>query len=296
MQPPSWHTHNMVKPNTHSVVSATQHNMHVMPCLGVGTPTGRSQAQQSGKPTAVGQRQSLTSQGCPSPSWPAALGAQCKRTDGSYCYAAAAAAAAAAAVQALGKLKLAGWGFKRSDDSAAAAAAAADRSSTTQMAPGLADHPDVAQSAGSSSSTAPPAAAAHSADHAQASHQAAQQGETPRAADAAESVAAAATAAAADGGGGGGLQAAAPFDGFLLCLDQLVQHSYSLLRDQLKRRLTPLLADCISPENNVMTVAVGDGCAAGEQPLSPSAAGAAVAGSAAESPAHAEAALMNYRR
>jgi hypothetical protein len=57
------------------------------------------------------------------------------------------------------------------------------------------------------------------------------------------------------------------------------------------------LADCISPENNVMAVAVGDGSGgAGEQPLSPSAAGAAVAGSAAESPAHAEAALMNYRR
>jgi hypothetical protein len=122
-----------------------------------------------------------------------------------------------------------------------------------------------------------------------------------------------AAAAAATGVSAESLHAAAPLAAFMLCLDHLVQHSYILLRDQLKRRLTPLLADCVSPNSdNVMTgsydtdamrapasysaAAAAAAVASAGQPLSPSAAGAAVAGSAAESAAHAEAALMNYRR
>jgi hypothetical protein len=159
---------------------------------------------------------------------------------------------------------------------------------------------------------------------------------------------------------------AAPLGAFLLCLDLLVQHAYVLLRDQLKRRLTPLLAECVSPDSDLDpsdascstgtgVYAAADGVAAGGQgaaggsslavagsspaedaqaagssaaatldsaaaaaaaaagggggggggvtqqgqqgqPVSPSAARAAVAGAAAQSSAHAEAALMNYRR
>jgi hypothetical protein len=113
------------------------------------------------------------------------------------------------------------------------------------------------------------------------------------------------------------VHAEAPLGAFLLCLDLLVQHAYALLRDQLKRRLTPLLAECVSPDSDLDlgsgptgpqaadgTTAAAAAAAAGDegqiegqgQPLSPSTAGAAVAGAAAESHAHAEAALMNYRR
>jgi hypothetical protein len=123
--------------------------------------------------------------------------------------------------------------------------------------------------------------------------------------------AAAVAAAAADAAvvSAQSLHAAAPLAAFMLCLDHLVQHSYILLRDQLKRRLTPLLADCVSPDNHNVMAASGSyhndimgapasdsAAAAAGQPLSPSAAGAAAAGSTAESAAHAEAALMNFRR
>jgi len=199
----------------------------------------------------------------------------------------------------LGKLKLSGWGFsKRSDEAAAPAAAAA--------------------AAGSRSSST------SSQMHSSAEHQQQQQQ---------EQLAAAATEAAAAAAGNGSsrcsptpaasmdsLHGAAPLDAFLLGLDGLVQHAFILLRDQLKRRLTPLLADCVSPENYQCVMPVSDmalltpagteggvgsgGGAAGEQaagasaaePISPTMAGAAVGGSAAASHAHAEAALMTYRR
>lgn len=205
-------------------------------------------------------------------------------------------AASSSILQALGKLKLSGWGFsKRSDEAAAAPAAAA--------------------AAGSRSSSTSSSQMHSSAEHQQQQH---------------EQLAAAATEAAAAGSSSSSrssptpaasmdsLHAAAPLDAFLLSLDGLVQHAFILLRDQLKRRLTPLLADCVSPENNVMPVSdmalvtpagteggngsgggaagqQGAGASAGE-PISPTMAGAAVGGSAAASHAHAEAALMTYRR
>lgn len=206
-------------------------------------------------------------------------------------------------LQALSKLKIGGWGFKRSVDAGAAGT------------PPAAGTPSAAAAAESGSSTT---GAAEQQEHMQASteltHSQTAAPATGAPADAASSAAAAAAVTAES------LHQAAPLGAFMLCLDHLVQHAYILLRDQLKRRLTPLLGDCISPDDDSMLSGPAAGSAAaeggdsatavaaapagasqegedgGQQPQSPAAAaGTAVAGSAAESAAHAEAALMNFR-
>jgi hypothetical protein len=119
----------------------------------------------------------------------------------------------------------------------------------------------------------------------------------------------------------------------LLCLDTLVQRSFTMLRDQLKRRLAPLLSDCMVHPGLTETAAAaavgvpdsltaaaaavgaafsGGSLAESGQPNNSSSssssssndnnrlssgegAGAAVAGAAAASAAEAEAALLCYR-
>jgi hypothetical protein len=114
----------------------------------------------------------------------------------------------------------------------------------------------------------------------------------------------------------------------LLCLDTLVQRSFTMLRDQLKRRLAPLLSDCMVhpgltearaaaavgvPDSLAAAAAVGAAFAGdslaesgqfnntssssndNSRLSSSEGAGAAVAGAAAASAAEAEAALLCYR-
>jgi hypothetical protein len=193
-------------------------------------------------------------------------------------------------MQALGRLKLGGWGFKR-QGAGAEEPAGTRHGSSSSTAGGSHDHlPAHEQQAPGDLGAEPPAAAAGGA------------GSVSSAAPGSPAVGAAAVASATT--------LPEPLEGFLLCLDQLVQQAFTLLRDQLKRRLSPLLADCVTP---IDTDGVDDGSGsqrqgeAGNQaaaapagdeeatePLSPSA-GAAVAGAAAASAAHAEAALLTYR-
>lgn len=115
--------------------------------------------------------------------------------------------------------------------------------------------------------------------------------------------------------------AAAELDAFVQCLDGLVQRCFTLLRDQLKRRLVPLLADCMlqpdaasrqgsssgsallldeqqqqQQEEEAAVAAATAGNASSPQPGSPPpAAGVVVAGAAAACAVSAEAALLHFR-
>lgn len=216
-------------------------------------------------------------------------------------------------LQALSKLKIGGWGFKRSEDAGAAGTPPAAGTPSAAAAAAAAQAPAAAESRSSSTTTT---GTAEQHEHMQASTELAHsQPAAPGAGIAADAGSVAAVTAES-------LHPAAPLGAFMLCLDHLVQHAYILLRDQLKRRLTPLLADCISPDNDSMlSPAAGSGAPGaadsataaaavaaapagsdqdgevGGQPQSPAAAAStAVAGSAAESAAHAEAALLNFRR
>jgi hypothetical protein len=127
------------------------------------------------------------------------------------------------------------------------------------------------------------------------------------AAGTAQPAAAAATAAAAS------VRSPASLQVLLLCLDTVVQRSFTMLRDQLKRRLAPLLSDCMvhpgltadfAADPDSLTAAAagagssssssGDSSSGDAAPHSPRG-GAAVAGAAAASAAAAETALLCYR-